>query len=411
MRGPKRSCRSMVATGPARAGFSLIELLIAALLAVIISAMMLGVLSNQETAARKTDANAQMQDALRFALQVMSRQIRMAGYGVGSQVIGSERLNDVPALVVADNLGRYDYDPSSNTDRSVGTDQLMVIYRNPALEFDLAHKLYQIAQAPCSTTALVSQAGPENQHLLPRDSTIVCMDDGTGYLPGALAWTLSADAQTGSDFVSGAVPVGGTLQVKTNPSTPFDTLCPGNLPVFLTCGSLEGSAIGFYIRNETLWMDDNWDSLQEIGTEKYQLSQANPADTDDIPLARNIEDMQIALCIPGMNDPAVSADMLADQLADCIANPNSPNWYQPGLYTRAVLPLVRAVRITLVAKGPIDQSGQSVVSTRPAIENHAPAESGQSKHYPRMVQSTIVQLPNVRFRYGLQNADLTGSSS
>ncbi len=407
----ERSCRRLKPPRRSGSGFSLVELLIAAFLAVIVSAMMFGVLSNQENAARRTDANAQMQDALRFALQVMSRQIRMTGYGVGYRIIGSERLNDVPTLLVVDNLGRYDFDPRTNTDQATGTDQIMVIYRNPALEFDLAHKLYQIDQAPCSTSALVSAAGIDNKHQLKRDTIIACMDDGTPYQLGAFAWTLSNDAVTGSDLVSGPVPVGGTVQVKANPSEPFDMLCPGFLPVFLTCGSLEGSTIGFYIRNETLWMDDNGDSLQRIATDKYQLDQANPADTDDIPLARNIEDMQIALCIPGLNDPYATEDVLADQLADCIANPTSPYWYQPNLYTKELLPLVRAIRITLVAKGPIDHSGRSVVSTRPSIENHTPTESGESTHYPRMVQSTIVQLPNIRFRHGLQTADLTGSSS
>ncbi len=411
MRGPTGSRRRGDFVPSPRSGFSLIELMIAALLAVIISAMMFAVLNNQETAARKTDGNAQMQDALRFALQVMSRQIRMTGYGVGYQVIGSERLNGAPTLVVVDNMGLYDFDPTNGTDRSTGTDQIMAIYRNPALEFDLAYKLYQKDQAPCSTTVLVSGAGPENKHQLAKDTTIVCMDDGTPYQWGAYAWTLLADAETGSDAAVGTIPVGGIVRLKSNASEPFSSMCPGVLPVFMTCGSLEGSAVGFYIQGETLWMDDNGDSLQQVSTDAYQLVQANPADTDDIPLARNIEDMQIALCIPGYNDPTAPDDVLANQLADCIANPNSPNWYQPGVYRRELLPLVRAIRITLVAKGPRDLSGQSVVSTRPTIENHAPGQSATSGQYPRMVESTIVQLPNIRFRRGLQAADLTGSSS
>lgn len=136
-------------------GFSLMELIIASVLAVIVSAMMFTVLTSQEKMSKQTESYAQLQDRLRSALQVVSHHVRMAGYGIGAKVSGTDKsslvystgtlnlpsFSGLPTLFGCDGCGNYDYDPAAKADLVTGgnngTDQIGLVYRNPGLEFQL----------------------------------------------------------------------------------------------------------------------------------------------------------------------------------------------------------------------------------------------------------------------------------
>jgi hypothetical protein len=194
--------------------------------------------------------------------------------------------------------------------------------------------------------------------------------------------------------------------VTPNTTQPFTDRCTKNVPTHMTCGSIVGSTVGFYLDNETLWMDDDGDSLVDPGT--GQLAQADPTNTDDIPIARGIEDLQLAFCIPGYpNTITMSEADRGAAFAQCMTNPGSYFWRPPTdiLPASGLLPYARAVRITLVAKGQLDPSRRLLVSRRPRVENHTPADTTDgttpaSTRYPRMIESTIVQLPNLRYLQG-----------
>jgi len=371
-------------------GFSLIELMIASVLAVIIAGMMFAVLSEQEKTAGKIDVDATMQGQLRFALISMSRQIRMTGYGIGFTFVGSS-MNGKTTLM-ADSLGGYGFNGSA--DSSTGSDRLIVAYRNPMTEFELS-ATYVITPGNCTDGYI--RAGREYSPLLRNRTSdvifsagdiLVCFDESHPSGGLGLAWDVSGESILAD---------GARIFVNENNYTEYSAACPDtdSLPVYMTCGSTKGSTIGFYLKEETLWMaDSGFTELADLET--------NPS--THIPMAKGIEDFQVAFCVP-VTIPVigvVSESTLVQNTLNCLSDPASVYWLDADELLTDAVPYVRAVRLTLVAKG--KALGKSFASSRPDVEDHTGnASSSEDLEHPRMVQSVIVQLPNYRYLKGLQD--------
>lgn len=386
-------------------GMMLLELIIASALSVVVCAMMFSVLGDQERAAARMDASANLQDSLRFALQTMTKQIRMAGYGTGFSVTGSQDYPGMPTLRFNSNAGRYDFDGS--TDTTTGSDWLTVVYRNPLTEFLLnAEEMVRI-QPSCSASEIYAGSPiatvPEevNPVAISGGETLVCYDESEAPTRRALAWEVAGATSLVRNSVS---LLNVTIRLKPNSSAAYTAACPsgGIIPPRMTCGLLRSSIISFYLRNETLWMDDDGDAISSVsGT--LTLAQADPTDTDDIPIARGIEDVQYAICVSSADDEtsrATSANA-------CLTDSNSTRWLRTGTLAAADVSRALAVRVTLVAKGQLDKARRKVVSTRPTnLEDHVVTDTVEtaarpsSTRYPRMVQSVVVQLPTLRYMGG-----------
>lgn len=400
---PAHSARPRPATS--ESGVFLLELIIAAALSVIVCAMMFSVLGDQEKAAARMDASAGMQDSLRFALQTMTKQIRMAGYGVGFAVTGSQDYTNMPSLRFNSNAGAYGFDGSADT--TTGSDWLTVVYRNPMTEFLLNSEEMIRVQPACSATEIYAGSPiatlPEevNPVSISGGDTLVCYDESEAPARRALAWEVAGAT---SLIRNSASLLNVTIRLKPNSGAPFTTACPAGaiIPPRMTCGVLRSSIVSFYLRNEVLWMDDDGDALDSI-TGTLLLSQSDPTDTDDIPLARGIEDVQYAICVASADDETSRAS----SANACMSDANSARWQRTGTLAASDVSRALAVRVTLVAKGPIDKSRRKIVSTRPTnLEDHGVSDTADSAsvpsstRYPRMVQSVVVQLPSLRYMGG-----------
>lgn len=396
----------------AQRGFSLLELMIASVIAVVISGMMFSVLTSQQRASIQEDGKSKMQENLRFAVGVMAKHIRMAGYGVGWRFVGG-KLEGMPTLRTCTNCGGYDFDGTADT--GVGSDQIMVSYRNPSMEFQLDRDYYQKNVVNCTTSVLqvggVVATNPDQDDAIVVSGTasgnadvVSCYDESEPATRRGLSWT-AVNALT----MPRSSAIVGPLVVQPNAGAIFATACPsGNtIPARMTCGLVRNTQIGFYLRNETLWMDDNGDArlnLTKTAGTTPMLSQSAPDNSDDFPLATGIEDVQVAVCVPGYPNPSALSDVQrAVATRDCVTNPASAYWLKGAEFgaTESMAQYAAAVRLTLVAKGPLDPNLRKTVSKRPSIEDHTVSDVPDSAsrvsttRYPRLVQSTIVQLPNL----------------
>ncbi len=402
--------------GAARRGFTLVELLIASFLAIIMAGFMFTVLSEQQRSAKRNDRLAEMQEQLRFATQQMARQIRMTGFGVSTEIAGS-RFEGWKSMMMCDGCGEYNADADISIDGqsmgdssdATGTDQLLILFRSPAREFKLDNHYYEQFPTSCLTSTLnaeprVNLVSGDNEPLtLSSGEVISCFDESTMKGGTALAWTVNSDVVIGAFDPDADPDQYYVIPVLPNESAYFLARCGENIPYRMTCGSLKGGVAGFYLHNDTLWMDDDGDSVVATSP-ALSLAQAEPSNTNDIPLAHGVEDFQLAFCLP-YDAPydSTSEAAVAANLQDCLENPeDSERWLQPSTLISLpdALPYVRAVRLTLVVRGAMDRSGRALVSERPAVENHAPDDNNLSRRFPRMVQSMVVQLPNYRFQQG-----------
>lgn len=411
-RGMNRRCIPQVSAQNhvSRQGFTLLELMIASVISIIVSAMMFSVLTEQERSSTRLNTNADMQDDLRAAMNVLSRQVRSAGYGVGPQVIGSS-LNTMYTLRTCTGCGGYSFDGTSDT--AVGTDQLFIAYRNPRQEFFMDRSWFQLSQPKCNERNL--QAGPavavvpdtDNPVVIERNEVILCSDESAPAIVRYLGFTMAAPPVF-SIVRNGNT--GGGFSVAANSVAPYTTACKSTetLPMRMTCGGTRGSLVGFYVDRQTLWMFDNPTGTFNSVTSGPTTAFLTPS-VDDIPLATGIEDFQVAVCVPGgASANTMSAVDRAAAIRDCLDNPASVHWMgrtSGSPYVESLAPYAAAVRVTLVAIGRIDPSGKSFVSNRPAAEDHAPSEVAQSSsqngstRYPRQVQTMVIPLPNLISAY------------
>lgn len=90
-----------------QAGLSLIELMVALVLGLVISAAIIQVFLTSKNVYRMQDAMARIQENGRFAVDYISRDLRMAGY------MGCGNLDRIPVNVIADTPANWVFDPSN----------------------------------------------------------------------------------------------------------------------------------------------------------------------------------------------------------------------------------------------------------------------------------------------------------
>lgn len=362
-------------------GFSLVELMIASVIAVIISGMMFSVFNSQERSSIRIESRALMQDQLRMALSVLTRQVRMAGYGIGTELVGSVA-RGAPALQYCTNCGAVP-----------GTDQLLVMYRNPLYEFRLDWARYQLdnSLSLCGNNRLYPDRpilqypeATDNDMRLFKDDYLACSDESAARPRRYSVFKVATPVLT---WLRNGTPP-GAINIAAN-SVPYAsghcTSTTDTFPIRMICGHMTGSTLAFYVADDTLYMDDDGDARTASLT--LPLTMPDPSTTDDIALATGIEDFQVAACV------ASSADPLDVGLASasCLASPSSPSWVAASQNSRDNT--VVALRVTLVARGEADKQGSRAGSAPIPVEDHAVTAPADTS--PRLSQSVIIQLPNL----------------
>lgn len=365
----------------AQRGFTLVELMIASLIAIIISGMMFSVFNSQERSSIRIESRALMQDQLRMALSVITRQVRMAGYGIGSELVGSVA-RGAPALEYCTSCGSV-----------AGTDQLLVMYRNPLYEFRLDWARYQLDStlSLCGTNRLYPDRpilqypeAMDNDMRLFKDDYLACSDESVSRPRRYSIFKVSAPVLVWQR--NGTPP--GVINVAANavPYTPNHcTSSTDSFPIRMICGHMTGTTLAFYVFEDTLYMDDDGDARSTGLT--FPLAMPDPSTTDDIALATGIEDFQVAACVASSTD----AIEVGKASASCMASPSSPNWIPAAQNSRDNT--VVALRVTLVARGEADKQGSRSGSVPISVEDHAVTAPADSS--PRLSQSVIIQLPNL----------------
>jgi len=275
-------------------GFTLIELMIAVALSTLVGILIYTVFINQTQAYRSQADMGTMQQNLRVGMEMLSRDISMAGYGLG---------NDGAAWGAHGHSSNFGAPTGADSDRlwgmwiaqdfpvGSGHDAIELVMQNPSRDT----WAWVMGQAlDCGTSAInfhddwAAQALQYDPAVGAAD--ILCYHPHHRGKPGSFLW------QVAGAGASGSVPVG------TNAQSDFTTQCQETLPQRMICAPLRW--VAYYI-------DDDASDGIGIGSAELPVLYYVPdvsrvvATTgvyphiDDIPIALGVEDLQFEVCLGG----------------------------------------------------------------------------------------------------------------
>jgi prepilin-type N-terminal cleavage/methylation domain-containing protein len=337
--------------------FTLIEVTVAILLASLVVAGLYQLFLTQSRQLAFLDAQAQMNQNLRFASDVMVRSLRNAGLGTAGEVTGRLGLAGdenvtMPAVVGIDGAG------------GGGSDIVTVVYMDPSLSMDTS-----ILEAPSCDTATLAF----DLDMLDYDVRIQRFEAGEYLL--CLDFAAMAGLEAYLWEITSVDVAGGTIGVASNTGiADYDLACPSTevLPAVMTCS--RGEVVTFYIDA------DDTDGMGPGSTDHPVLMMDLDYDfpePDDVPLVDDIEDLQVAWCLEDVTGAAACTD--------------ATSWQD------TLLPTERPwmVRISLLARSAREELTGQFQGTRPALENNPGAAAPD--HYHRQVLSTEITIRNLKF--------------
>lgn len=275
-------------------GFTLIELIIAIAVSLVVGAMIYQVFIDQTKAFRRQADMGGMQQNLRLAMEIVSRDLASAGFGLAydGSTWGVDGQSN--AVGIADDNARLyglrileDYPAGSGHDAieiaTLDPDRSTWAYTDPSAPMTCPTTTIQFAPGYDSQSTLYS-AGGDNAHVL-------CYAPVQSGRPASYLWQVSGQGG------------GGTVPVTANAQTDYTVYCPANasLPMMMICGpvrygayyiddtSADGVGLGS-VDNPTLYYSP--DVLATRATGGFP-------DANDIPIALGIEDMQFEVCLGG----------------------------------------------------------------------------------------------------------------
>lgn len=351
-----------------RRAFTLVELMIAVAIAAVVIAGLYSVFTMQSRQFLFQDLQMEMHQNQRFAADVMTRSLRMAGFGSNGRVTGYMGSGgsvdaDLPAVMSFD---AWDG----------GSDAVSVVYGDPSVR--LATKYDSTPR--CDTTALTFDAtlADTTQQLaeFAADDMIMCMDYASMSGMETYLWVLSgAPSVTGSE---GSVPVfDGTGYAD------FAAVCPAseNLSPSLYC--TKAQVMTFYV--------DNTDDGVGPGSPDNPVlmidMDLNWPDSGDVPLVEGVEDVQFEYCLEDADGDG--------NLDDCTGA--GAGWVDSVTATQG--DDVQMIRISMVVRSSRGDPNDAFTSSRPALANRSGASA--TDNYYRQVMVTEVTVRNLRIQANL----------
>lgn len=365
-------------TRPTQRGFTLIELLITVALSTLVGILIYTVFINQTQAYRTQADMGSMQQNLRVAMEMMTRDIASAGFGVGQDGTtrgfeGQDGTADEPV---------YALRVLNDFPLGSGSDAVEILMMDP----DRANWGFTAPsvrmQCDSLTTITFDEDYIARAGLFAPDTandTIMCFnpagDSGRGI---SYVWAV-ADLGSAAD---------GTVPVVANTQTDFTNLCQGALPDQMICGPAkyvayyiddvsDGTGIGSSELPVLYLVSDVFDLL-DAG-----LSYPNE---DDIPVALGIEDLQVEVCqggISGNNCNQASGDLAAT------------SWTAGLDLSTSTWENVTAARIHLVARTIRPDLARATVSQPIDVDvDDGTGVTGATDGYHRRVARTEVTIRN-----------------
>lgn len=347
--------------GP-RSGFTLVEVMVAIALSAFAVAGLYSLFSVQSRQLMTQDINMEMHQNLRFASDMMTRSVRIAGFGTAGRVAGiygpngTSDENDLLPVIIPHDGGS---DP----------DAITVVYADPTLQMDTRNDIVPT----CDTTELSFRSDmldySEKLQQYVSGDTMICLDFADISGMKSYMWSISGTP----DVTNGTVPVSDISGLSD-----YAALCEvgENLSPIISCS--RGTVATFYI-------DDDDDGIG-AGTPAHPVLMMDsnlswPA-SDDVPLVDNIEDMQIEYCV---DDGTKSAD--------CTLAASWSTDFDTDLVTN-----VWMVRISLLVRSSRSDFRDQYPGKRPALGNRS---EGAEDNYYRETLVNEVTVRNLRYQAGM----------
>ncbi|WP_320041287.1 prepilin-type N-terminal cleavage/methylation domain-containing protein [uncultured Desulfobacter sp.] len=349
-------------------GFTLIEILISLAISGIILTGILYVFETSNKSYIVQDDVARMQQNVRIAKYYIEKDLRMAGYGV----MGMASDDGFVEPVVFEN-------DINETGILSGTDSITITYIDDDRSGcgtggtysacdDLPQLLLKEGMPATSSEAKVQEDfGTAPYSAWPND----CSCNGIDYTmpkPGYQVLITSPDGSK-SDlvYVTQVQKVGTDDMIQNSPYNGFTNKVLNGYP--------ENSTINFFNINTFI------EVRYFIDDQNYLIREENGG--DDVKVAENIEDIQVAFC----------GDYDGDGTVDIT---DTGDWYDEadlvsGEMSDADKEEIRYARVTIVGRTAREHDG--IASKRPAVEDHAGAV--QSDYYARRVLSFTVKIRNL----------------
>ena len=339
-------------------GFTLIEILVSLAILGIVLAGIYSVYNMQHKSYIVQEQVTEMQQSERIALQMITRDIRMAGLGLsgcnsaaGGKIIFNEDIN-----------GNGILDAGEDANGNGGAPQVY-----DGLGYD-GSDIITAVYYPFSPQG--TAGGYTNILGLPvqiGSSAILDVYNNTGFAAGDLALIVSATDGCHYALIRITALLGGG-QLEHNPGQSFE-----NLPGGIGSGFLQGDIVR-RVNSE------GGGGIITYAIDNYQLTRAVDGGAAQ-PLAENIEDMQIAYGIDIDNNRIVEDD----------------EWFNDP--TNRDMTLLREIRLSLVARTTREDPAYNV-GARPVVEGHDPVGSvittpAQAARYRRRVLQTTIKLRNI----------------
>ena len=348
----------------ARAGFTLLEMMVAIAIAAFTVAALYALFTVQSRQLVTQDLHMEMHQNLRFATEMMTRSARLAGYGSSGYIYGlfgpngtSDNGDPLPAVV------------PWNNPNGTGPDAVTMVYADPSLLMDTQNDVVE----PYTTTSITFRPGMlDHAAKLAQyraDELLLCTDyaDIRGMV--SYLWSITSVDETN-----------GVLSVDDNSGfSDFANLFTRNtnLTPVMTCS--KGNVVTFYVDN----MSDNIGAgTAEHPVLMMDLNMSWPAD-DDVPLVDNIEDLQLEYCL----DDGTAA-------VDCT---DATNWVTgASIAADSQADAIWMMRVSLIARSSREDSRDQYPGFRPALSDRTASGPPGSDHYYRKVLVTEVAFRNIR---------------
>jgi len=302
----------------ARGGFTLIEMLITVALSTLVGILIYTVFIEQTRAYRMQADMGNMQQNLRVAMEMMTRDIATAGWGAGYNggSWGVDGQDGSPNAAIYSLRIRDDFPAGSGRDAveimMMDPDRSTWAFTDAGVAETCDTAVITLAPADSALAAEFSDAGPNEQ--------IMCFSQvGMGGRSHSYIW----DVVGAGDAATGQVPV------TANAQNDYLDECIAGLPKHMVCGPMVW--IAYYI-------DVNSSDLVGIGSEDLpvlylvpDLQEASLAGgyptVDDIPVALGIEDLQFEVCEAGTGlDCELDASWTSGYDLDGSVGPAANSW-------------------------------------------------------------------------------------